>query len=229
MLGAMPYLLGGLALAALLFGPMLYVRWVMAWHGKERADIPGTGGELARHLLDGAGLHHVVIEPTEHGDHYDPDARAVRLTEAHLNGRSLTAVAVAAHEVGHALQHRDGSTLFTLRLSLARGLATLDRIAAMVLVAAPLLAAVTRAPGLFFAQAAAGFGLVGVSFLVQMVTLPLEWDASYRRALPALQDGVLQGEDLRRARSVLRAAALTYVASSLFSVLNLARVARVFR
>ena len=225
----MPFLLGGLVLAALMFGPMLYVRAVMAWHGKERADIPGTGGELARHLLDNAGLHHVAVEATDAGDHYDPTAPAVRLSDEHLNGRSITALAVAAHEVGHALQHRDGSALFALRLSLAQGLATLDRVAAVVLVAAPVIAAFTRAPGLFFVQVAAGAGLVGVSFLVQMVTLPLEWDASYRRALPALQDGVLQGEDLGRARSVLRAAALTYVASSLFSVLNLARMARVFR
>lgn len=229
MLCAMPYVIGGLALIALLFGPSLYVRAVMAWHGRHRADIPGTGGELARHLLDGAGLSHVVVEQTDTGDHYDPDAAAVRLSPEHLNGHSITALAVAAHEVGHALQHRDGSALFALRLSLARGLATLDRVAAVVLVAAPVIAAFTRAPGLFFAQAVAGIGLVAVSFVVQMVTLPLEWDASYRRALPALRDGILEGEDLARARSVLRAAALTYVAASLFSVLNLARVARVFR
>lgn len=225
----MPYVLGALALLALMLGPMAYVRWVMAWHGKDRADIPGTGGELARHLLDSAGLPNVAVEATDRGDHYDPDARAVRLSPEHVEGRSITALAVAAHEVGHALQHRDGSALFALRLAMARGLQTLDRVAAVVLVAAPLIAAVTRAPGLFFAQVAAGVGLVGISFLVQMATLPLEWDASYRRALPALRDGILQGRDIGRARSVLRAAALTYVASALLSVLNLARVARLFR
>jgi len=225
----MPYVLGALALLALMLGPMAYVRWVMAWHGKDRADIPGTGGELARHLLDQAGLGQVVVEATDRGDHYDPDAQAVRLSPEHGEGRSITALAVAAHEVGHALQHRDGSTLFALRLAMARGLQTLDRVAALVLVAAPLIAALTRAPGLFVAQVVAGAGLVGISFLVQMATLPLEWDASYRRALPALRDGILQGQDIRRARSVLRAAALTYVASALLSVLNLARVARLFR
>ena len=225
----MPYVLGAIGLLVLILGPMAYVRWVMAWHGKERADIPGTGGELARHLLDQGGLTQVVVEATDSGDHYDPEARAVRLSPEHLEGRSVTALAVAAHEVGHALQHRDGSTLFALRLAMAKGLQTLDRVAAVVLVAAPLIAAVTRAPGLFFAQIAAGFGLVGISILVQMVTLPLEWDASYRRALPALRDGILEGQDIRRARSVLRAAALTYVASALLSVLNLARAARLFR
>lgn len=225
----MPLVLGALLLLALIFGPMLYVRWVMAWHGKERADIPGTGAELARHLLDGAGLSDVVVEATDAGDHYDPIDRAVRLSPEHHDGRSITALAVAAHEVGHALQHRDGSALFDLRLRLAQGLMTLDRIAAVVLVAAPLVAIVTRAPGLMAAQVIAGLGLVLVSVLAQLVTLPLEWDASYRRALPTLSNGYLAAEDVPRARSVLRAAALTYVAGALLSVLNLARMARVFR
>ena len=225
----MPYVLGALALLALLFGPMAYVRWVMAWHGKDRADIPGTGAELARHMLDSEGLPNVAVEPADGGDHYDPEARAVRLSPENFDGRSVTALAVAAHEVGHALQHRDGSALFALRLRLAKALVTLDRTAAVVLVAAPLVAAVTRAPGLVAMQVAAGLGLVGFSFLAQLVTLPLEWDASYRRALPALRAGYLAGGDVGRARSVLRAAAMTYVASALFSVLNLARAARLFR
>ena len=225
----MPYVLGALALLALILGPMLYVRWIMAWHGKERADIPGTGGELARHLLDAEGLTDVTVELTDEGDHYDPEARAVRLSPEYLDGRSITALAVAAHEVGHAIQHRERMVLFDLRLRLARGLLVVDRAAAVVLVAAPLVAAVTRAPGLMAAQIAAGLGLVGLSVVAQLVTLPLEWDASYRRALPTLARGYLAPDDLPRARSVLRAAALTYVAGALLSVLNLARMARVFR
>lgn len=225
----MPYALGALGLLALIFGPMLYVRWIMAWHGRHRDDIPGTGGELARHLLDEEGLTAVIVEPTDQGDHYDPEDRAVRLSPANFDGRSITALAVAAHEVGHALQHRDGSALFDLRLRMAKGLMTLNRVAAAVLVAAPLLAIATRAPGLMAAQLVAGLGLVAVSVVAQLVTLPLEWDASYRRALPSLSGGYLPPEDVPRARSVLRAAALTYVAAALLSVLNLARVARVFR
>lgn len=225
----MIYVIGLLALVALILGPMAYVRWIMAWHGKDRPDIPGTGGELARHLLDSEGLDRVVVEVADGGDHYDPKDRKVRLSQENFDGRSITALAVAAHEVGHALQHRDGSSLFALRISLARGLATLNQIATVLLVAAPIVAIVTRAPGVIAVQVLAVLALVALSVIVQLVTLPLEWDASYRRALPTLARGYLSGRDLRRARSVLRAAALTYVASALLTILNVARLARLFR
>src|SRR5437868_10007325 len=103
----MPILLaiGGLAFLALLFGPQLWVRRVMAQHGADRPDLPGTGAELARHLLDEAELPSVTVEKTDIGDHYDPEARAVRLLPQHHDGRSIAAVAVAAHEVSHAVQH----------------------------------------------------------------------------------------------------------------------------
>jgi Zn-dependent membrane protease YugP len=80
----------------------------MASHASERADFPGTGGELARHLLDEAGLGSVKVERIENGDHYSPLDRAVRLAASNYDGKSVTAVAVAAHEVGHAFQHAQG-------------------------------------------------------------------------------------------------------------------------
>ncbi len=97
--------LGVVLLLALVFGPQFWVQWAMKRHGGERPDLPGTGGELARHLLDEAGLQSVPVEETEIGDHYDPEARAVRLLPQNLAGRSVTAVAIAAHEVSHAIQH----------------------------------------------------------------------------------------------------------------------------
>lgn len=95
--------LGVLLLAGLVFGPQWWVRRALRKHGAERADFPGTGAELARHLLDRAGLVDVKVELTEEGDHYSTVDRAVRLTQPIFEGRSLTAVAVAAHEVGHAM------------------------------------------------------------------------------------------------------------------------------
>jgi Zn-dependent membrane protease YugP len=97
-----------LALPLLLFGPQLWVQVVLRRHSEPRADFPGTGGEFARHLLTQLGLESVNVEPTDAGDHYDPASRTVRLTADRLYGKSLTAVVVAAHEDGHALQHRLG-------------------------------------------------------------------------------------------------------------------------
>ena len=94
----MPILLSlaGLLFLALIFGPQLWIRRVMTQHGAERPDLPGTGGELARHLLDEADLRGVKVELTGDGDHYDPDARAVRLTPQHHDGRSVAALTYVA-------------------------------------------------------------------------------------------------------------------------------------
>ena len=103
----MPIILGFalLLLLAAVLVPQLWIRRVFARHGAERPDLPGTGAELARHLLDRAGLSDVKVELTGDGDHYDPEECAVRLLPQHHDGRSVAAVAVAAHEVSHAVQH----------------------------------------------------------------------------------------------------------------------------
>ena len=106
--GAMPFLILILALLALTIGPGLWVQAVMRRYREPANRYPRTGGQTARHLLDTLGLRHVITEVTEHGDHYDPLAKAVRLTADNFNGRSLTAITIAAHEVGHALQDARG-------------------------------------------------------------------------------------------------------------------------
>lgn len=216
-----------LILLALLFGPSAYVHWAMARHGADRPDLPGTGGELARHLLDQAGLRHVAVEATDQGDHYDPGAPAVRLSPEHLDGRSVTAVAVAAHEVAHAVQDRDGAPLFRLRLALARVVQPLRLMAVALFTVLPLGGAVAGAGHLVLPSMMLALAVFGLSVLLQLVTLPLEFDASFGRALPALQaGGYLSGRDVGAARSVLRAAAFTYLAGAMLSLLQLARVVR---
>lgn len=83
-------------------------KWVLKRHTRGRDDYPGTGAELADHLLRRLGIEGASVERTEFGDHYDPETRCVRLSPDNYDGRSLTAVTVAAHEVGHALQHFEG-------------------------------------------------------------------------------------------------------------------------
>ena len=97
----MLFVLGAALLLIAIFGPSIWVRWVMNAHSNEVPGMPGTGGELAAHLVDRFDLDDVTVEQTELGDHYDPDAKAVRLSARNFEGKSLTAVAIAAHEVGH--------------------------------------------------------------------------------------------------------------------------------
>jgi Zn-dependent membrane protease YugP len=203
---------------------------VLAQHGIERQDFPGTGAELARHLLDEAGLENVKVEQTDTGDHYDPEALAVRLLPQHHDGRSVAAVAVAAHEVSHAVQHGRGERAFALRLSLVKNLMWIDRIATGVLLLAPFVFIFVKAPILLIGQLVAGVLLLAVSVIVHLATLPVEFDASFGKALPVLHRGrYLSAADLPAARSVLRAAAFTYVAAALATLLDIARWFRILR
>jgi Zn-dependent membrane protease YugP len=228
----MPIMVGlaSLILLALVLGPQAWVRAVLARHGVERRDLPGTGGELARHLLDEAGLRGVKVELTGDGDHYDPEEHAVRLTPQHHDGRSIAAVAVAAHEVSHALQHARGERAIARRFEQVKSLVWVDRIAVAVLILAPVVFALVRAPGLLVLQLGAGILLLGIRVVVHLVTLPVELDASFAKALPVLERGrYLAPADLPAARSVLRAAAYTYVAAALVTLLNVGRWLRLLR
>src|SRR5207237_4462101 len=143
-----------------LLGPQWWVRHVLERYGVERADLPGTGGELARHLLDLAGLHGVKVELTGDGDHYDPEERAVRLLPQHHDGRSVAAVAVAAHEVSHAVQHANGEPAFARRFSLVRKLIWVERLASVILFATPLVFLLVKSPALAVVEIAAGLELL---------------------------------------------------------------------
>lgn len=218
-------ILGILALLALIFGPQYWVKSVMARHAADRPDFPGTGGELARHLLDEAGLADVGLEETPAGtDHYDPIARVVRLSPNNLTGRSVTAVAVAAHEVGHAVQHRDGDPFLVTRTKWAGGLAGLDKVAFWMLISIPLIGIIIKSPVIALLQIGALVVLMSGRVLMHVLTLPMEIDASFKRALPVLEHGgFLHEDDLASARQVLKAAAGTYVASALATLLDVIR------
>jgi Zn-dependent membrane protease YugP len=226
----MPILLaaGALLVLAIVFGPQLWIRRVLAQHGGERPDFPGTGAELARHLLDEAGLQAVPVEETDKGDHYDPGARAVRLLPQHYGGRSVSAVAVAAHEVAHAVQHARGEPSFARRVALVGRLIWVERVAGGMLLLAPIIFALVKSPVLLALEIAAGVALLGVRVVVHAVTLPVEFDASFGKALPVLERGrYLSDADMPAARSVLRAAAWTYVAAALMTLLDVARWFRI--
>lgn len=211
-------------LLALVFGPGWWVRNVMARYSSPEDRYEGTGGELARYLLDQLGLQHVGVEETSAGDHYDPAERKVRLSPGNLNGHSLTAVTVAAHEVGHALQDASGFAPLRLRTHLVKLARPLERLGAGVLMAAPFLGMLTRAPLISVAMVVGGLLSLGATTLVHLLTLPTELDASFSRAMPMLEKGeILKPVDVPHARRLLKAAALTYLSASLASLLNIAR------
>jgi Zn-dependent membrane protease YugP len=221
----------GLLLAAVAI-PGFWVKRVLQKYSQpgDRYHDRGNGAELARHLLDRFDLQHVAVETTPTGDHYDPQARAVRLMEDRYHGHSLTAITVAAHEVGHAIQDARGERLFRNRQRLARLAVIGQQVGSITMLAAPVVMLVTRAPslGLLFLAVAVGSMLLGT--LVHLVTLPVEYDASFNKALPILQEGqYLHEGDLPHANRILKAAALTYVAASLASLLNLGRWLAVLR
>ena len=207
-----------------IFGPQLWTKRVFTQYGGPRPDYPGTGGELARHLLDRLDLKHIKVETTEKGDHYDPETKTVRLTPDHFSGKSLTAVTIAAHEVGHAIQDHMGYQPLAERTRLVRLAHGAEKVGAVVMMGIPIATALTRTPVAGILVLVAGLMTMGIATLVHLVTLPVEWDASFRRALPVLQQGnYLSPDDMQGARRILIAAALTYVAASLASLLNLWR------
>jgi len=216
--------LAGVALLGLIFGPQLWVRATLARHGEARPDLPGTGAELARHLVEREGLQGVTVERTQAmGDHYDGQSKTIRLSPDHYDGKSIAAAAVAAHEFGHALQDAQKWAPYRARqtgVRLAYGLQVFGQ--AAVLFGAGGAAAVS--PRLALVGLGVGIAATVAAALAQLLTLRVELDASFARALPILaEEGYLAPDDQSAAKSVLTAAAGTYVAAALASLLRFGR------
>ena len=213
-----------------LIGPQLWTKYIFNKYRGHRDDYAGTGGELARHLLDRFEIQHVKVETTEIGDHYDPLTKAVRLTPDNYNGKSLTAVTVAAHEVGHAIQDKTNFKPLQERTKLIRLAQGAEKVGSFVMMGIPIVAGLTRSPAGGLLVFLAGLGVMSIGALVHLVTLPVEWDASFRRALPVLEQGnYISPRDMEGARKILTAAALTYVAASLGGLLNIWRWIMIMR
>ncbi len=213
-----------LALLALVAGPGLWVKRVMQRYSEPADRYPFTGGEVARRLLDSLDLHQVGTEITEAGDHYDPVDKMVRLTQQHYEGHSLTAITIAAHEVGHAMQDASGYQPLKLRTQLVRWVSPVEKTGAVLLMATPLIIAITRVPAAGLMMMLGGLLTLGSGAVIHFLTLPTEFDASFARALPLLtRQNILKPVDEPHSRRLLKAAALTYVSVALMSLLNIAR------
>ncbi len=209
-----------LLLLALLYGPTLWVNWVMNRHRREES-FPFSGAELAHHLIEELHLEGVTVETTPEGDHYDPTTGSVRLHPLNHDGRNLTAIAIAAHEVGHALQHARNERPFLLRQQLVGWSGQVQRLGGYAMVGVPLAALLTRHPMPSLALLLIGLATLAATAVVHFVTLPVEFDASFNKALPLLNErDLLDQQQQHAAQGILKAAAYTYVAGSLASLLN---------
>ena len=179
-----------------------------------------TGAEVAAAILRDQGIDDVTIEPIAGrlSDHYDPSSKTLRLSEPVYGGRSMAAFGVAAHEVGHAMQHATGYSMLKFRSAWVPVANTGSRISIFVLIAAAVMGGAATALG--SSLALAGVLLFGATTVFTLVTLPVEFDASHR-ALAALQGRYTTNEEYLGAQKVLNAAALTYVAAFVTSLLTL--------
>lgn len=218
-------------LTVLTLAPQWWIRLTMRRHGQERSDLPGTGAELAQHLINRFELSGVRVERTGPNENfYDPTQKRVGLSPDVHDGRSLTAVAIAAHEVGHAIQFHRDEPVSRLRQRYAPTAALLQRAGVGILWAMPFIGVLVRSPTAIFAIIAVSVGLQLLGAALQMIVLPLEYDASFYKALPILVDGeYVESSDVDAVRQVLQAAAWTYVARSLADILNIGRWLLVLR
>ena len=215
---------GALIVLAIIFGPSLWVKLVMKKYSSEKPEIPGTGGELAEHLIERFSLKDVKVEVTELGDHYDPIEKKVRLMREHYESKSLTAIAIAAHEVGHAIQDQQGDKRLATRTKMAPIVDKVARWSVAIIYLSPVIGIITRHPLPFSLLLLLGLSGFIARMMLHALTLPIEFDASFSKALPLLREGNYVSQSNEKAvSSILKAAALTYVSAALADILNLGR------
>ena len=215
---------GAFIVLALIFGPSLWVKFIMSKYSLEKPEMPGTGGELAKHLIKRFSIKDVTVEITDAGDHYDPIEKKVRLSQAHYESKSLTAIAIAAHEVGHAIQDQQGDKRLATRTKMIPLVNNVARWSAVIISLSPVIGIITPHPMPFSFLLLLGLSGFIARMMIHAVTLPIEFDASFSKALPLLREGKYISQSNEKAVSrILRAAALTYVSAALADILNLSR------
>ena len=181
-----------------------------------------TGAEVARKILDDNGLYNVGVEETRGylSDHYDPRSKVVRLSSDNFFGHSVAAAAIAAHEVGHAIQHKEAYSFLKFRHALVP-VANISSNASWIFV---LIGIFANLSGMLLL----GIALLAIGVVFQIVTLPVEFNASSRAMNQIVSLGVIRNEEEKHAKKVLNAAAMTYVAAAAVAVLELTRLILIY-
>lgn len=207
----------------LCLGASAMVNSAMNKYSKVRNSYGITGAEAARRILNREGLHNVQIEclQKDSGDHYDPRTNTVRLSYNNYNGASITAVSVAAHECGHAIQHARNYAPLSIRSALVPVVNIGSNLGLPLILLGVLLS---------WNQVLIQIGIwaFALSVLFQLITLPVEFNASARAVERIENYGLLTSSENAGCKKVLRAAAMTYVAAAASSILQLLRLLILF-
>ena len=206
------FMLPGLVLSLL---ATLYVKSTFGKYSRIRNSSGLTGAQAAYQMLRASGVNDVRIERTSGflSDHYDPTSKTLRLSPETYGEDSISAVGVACHEAGHALQHAQGYLWLGMRSALVPAVNIGSKFSYIVF----MLGYMFHSPALLYV----GCGLFGLAVLFSIVTLPVEWDASARAKVAMQRSMLLSPRETPAAASVLNAAFLTYVASAVSSLLVL--------
>ena len=208
----------------------LKVKRTFAQYAEESTSAGETGAEVARRILRDHGLEDVPVEPIDGQltDHYDPSDRVLRLSEGVYGSASLSAVGVAAHEAGHAVQHSEGYTPMKLRQGLAPAASFGNNLGFFIFFVGMLMSVLFQMVPTGSIVMKTGIGLFALGSFFTILTLPVEFNAS-SRALAALdRGGYVTTQEKGQAKEVLNAAALTYVASAFMAVMMLLRLVMLF-
>ena len=204
-----------------LFLPSLWVNFILKKYNKILPNMPFTGKELGKMILEEQNLTNVSINPIKQLDHYNPIDKKIHISDDKLNKKSITSIAVVTHEIGHAIQDKENYKPLKLRQSLIERTMVFQRIGSFLLIIGlPSIFAFTKSPFITFVAALVIMGCLTTNVLIHLITLPVEFDASFKRALPILTKYVPK-ENMYQCKSVLRAAALTYLAQSIVSIFRL--------
>lgn len=187
-----------------------------------------TGAEVARRILDHNGLYQVRVEHIAGNltDHFDPKTNVVRLSDATYNSQSVGAIGVAAHEVGHAVQHATGYVPIKVRNAIVPAVNLCSHLAMPIIMLGFVFGYLG---GIFPLLIDLGILLFSGTVVFQLITLPVEFNASNRALRTLRQDNVLDDTEIKGARKVLRAAAMTYVAAAVSAVLSMLRLILISR
>ena len=199
------------------------VRTTYARYSKIRAGSGITATEATRRILDANGLSHIRIEsiPGDLTDHFDPASGVIRLSDTVRDSSSIAAIGVAAHECGHAIQYANEYTPIRLRAAIVPATGVASRLAVPLVLIGTVLSFYAEK---LLALAYAGIILFGICVLFQLITLPVEFNASRRARQIMVSEGILSTEEVGGATKVLNAAAMTYVAALATSILQMIRL-----
>lgn len=202
----------------LVFISSLWVKYIANKYLNKRTTHYMTGEELAHYILNKEGLSHIKIIRAKNflGEYYDPTRQVIAISDTNLNSNSISSYAIITHEIGHALQHKNGYFPIKIR-SLFISLANMIQLFSMGI----LLVSLFGGRGIYLDFLIAS---VGISVIIQIFTLPLEINASIRAYNILLKNNLISKDESKHIKKVLKAAAYTYMASLLSSILNLIRL-----